>query len=163
MQKATASSLDLPEIYLHAGQMWVSPDALLLSMILGSCVAVCLFDHERLMGGATHFLLPDWRHAGGQPSTRYGNVAIASLLKQLKNQGCATANLTAKIFGGACMFDSFRDSAKAHIGERNAAIALETLYQLSIPVVAKDIGGDCGRKIKMWTRTGEVLVELVGA
>lgn len=155
------SAVALQQVYLHAGQTCASRDPLLLSMILGSCVAVCLFDHQLSIGGATHFLLPEWQHAEGQPSSRYGNVAIQVLIEQLKSLGCKTANLSAKIFGGACMFQSLRDAP--HIGSRNAAIAAELLREFSLPVIAKDVGGERGRKIRMWTNTGEVVVELVGS
>lgn len=157
----TDHSLALPEVYLHAGQTHASPDPMILSMILGSCVGVCLFERQMAIGGATHFMLPLWG-GDGQRTSRYGDIAIDALIEQLNSLGCKTANLKAKIFGGACMFQSFREKGGAHIGNRNATIALEMLSRHAIPVLANDTGGESGRKVRMWTNSGQTTVVVVG-
>jgi chemotaxis protein CheD len=134
---------------------------MVLSMILGSCVGVCLFERQMAIGGATHFMLPLWG-GDGQRTSRYGDIAIAALIEQLNGLGCKTANLKAKIFGGACMFQSLREKGGAHIGNRNATMALEMLSRHSIPVVANDTGGESGRKVRMWTNSGQTTVAVVG-
>ncbi|MBZ5508777.1 MAG: chemotaxis protein CheD [Acidobacteriia bacterium] len=154
-------SLALPEVYLHAGQTHASPEPMILSMILGSCVGVCLFEQQMAIGGATHFMLPLWS-GDGQRTSRYGDIAIAALIEQLNSLGCKTANLKAKIFGGACMFQSLREKGGDHIGSRNATIALEILSRHSIPVLANDTGGELGRKVRMWTNSGQTTVAVVG-
>lgn len=153
----------LREVYLHAGQTRSSRDPLLLSMILGSSVGICLFDHQLSMGGATHFLLPEFPQGAENASSRYGDIAVQELVGQLRTLGSKPANLTARVFGGACLFQSFRESARSHVGRRNAAVALEMLARLSIRVIEKDIAGDFGRKVKMWSNTGAVVVEVVGS
>jgi chemotaxis protein CheD len=158
---ATDHSIALPEIYLHAGQTHASREPLILSMILGSCVGVCLFEQQMAIGGATHFMLPLWS-GDGQPTSRYGDIAIDALIEQLNVLGCKTANLKAKIFGGACMFQSFREKSGTHLGSHNATIALEMLSRHSIPVLANDTGGESGRKVRMWTNSGQTTVAVVG-
>lgn len=157
----STDSIVLPEVYLHAGQTHASPEPVILNMILGSCVGLCLFEQQMAIGGATHFMLPLWS-GDGQPSSRYGDIAIDALIEQLNSLGCKTANLKAKIFGGACMFQSFREKGGAHIGNRNATIALEILSRHSIPVLANDTGGEWGRKVRMWTNSGQTTVVAVG-
>ncbi|HEY6252073.1 MAG TPA: chemotaxis protein CheD [Candidatus Angelobacter sp.] len=156
------SQLPLREIYLHPGQMHVSNQPAQISMILGSCAGVCVYDRLRAMGGATHYMLPEW-DGSGQPSPRYGDVAIDALLKQFQAYGSKPGDLEARIFGGACMFEVFRgnEGVNDHIGARNVNLAVEILSRLGIAIVAKDTGGENGRKLKMQSDTGMVLVSLI--
>ena len=73
--------------YLHAGQYFSSAEPTRVTTILGSCVAVCLWDLELGAGGVCHFLLPHWAGTG-RVSPRFGNVAVASLVEGLVTLGC---------------------------------------------------------------------------
>lgn len=152
----------LREIYLHPGQMHVSRDPAQISMILGSCAGVCLYDRYRSMGGATHYMLPEW-DGSGQPSPRYGDIAIEGLFKQFQACGSRPADLEAKIYGGACMFNVFRgrEDVNDHIGSRNVSLAVSILSRIGIAIIAKDTGGENGRKLKMQSDTGIVQVSLI--
>lgn len=156
------NQLPLREIYLHPGQMYVSNQPAQISMILGSCAGVCVYDRVRTLGGATHYMLPEW-DGSGQPSPRYGDVAIDGLLKQFQAYGSKPADLEARIFGGACMFEVFRGSegVNDHIGVRNVNLAAEILSRFGIAIVTRDTGGENGRKLKMQSDTGVVLVSLI--
>ena len=156
------SELPLREIYLHPGQMHVSSQPANISMILGSCAGVCVYDRLRLLGGATHYMLPEW-DGSGQPSLRYGDLAMEALLKQFQAYGSKPSDLEARIFGGACMFEVFRGSEgrNDHIGARNVSMAVDILSRLGIAIVAKDTGGENGRKLKMQSDTGIVLVSMI--
>src|SRR5438105_2495580 len=138
------------EIYLHPGQTHISAEPVQISMILGSCAGVCLYDRRQAIGGATHYMLPQWE-GPGVPSTRYGDVALDVLLKQFQAYGSVPNDLEAKVFGGACMFQAFRaeNGSEEHIGFRNIQMALQIFSRLGIVIVAKDTGGENGRKIKM--------------
>jgi chemotaxis protein CheD len=158
----STKALPYKEIYLHPGQMYVSREPVQISMILGSCAGVCLYDRRRAIGGATHYMLPQW--AGpGTPSTRYGDVALDVLLKQFQEHGSGPKDLEAKIFGGACMFAVFRaeNGSDDHIGSRNVNMALQTFLQLGIVIASRDTGGENGRKIKMQSDTGLVAVSVI--
>jgi chemotaxis protein CheD len=158
----STKALPYKEIYLHPGQMYVSREPVQISMILGSCAGVCLYDRRRAIGGATHYMLPQW--AGpGTPSTRYGDVALDVLLKQFQEHGSGPKDLEAKIFGGACMFEVFRaeNGSDDHIGSRNVNMALQTFSRLGIVIAARDTGGENGRKIKMQSDTGSVAVSVI--
>lgn len=152
----------LKEIYLHPGQTAVSREPAYISMILGSCVGVCLFDPHLSIGGATHYMLAKW-NGTGQPSSRYGDVAIKSLIEQLRALGSKTSDLRAMVFGGARMFEAFRREDGDHIGVRNASIAMELLDRYAIGIVTKNLGGNRGRKLKMQTDTGATVVTLIGS
>lgn len=142
--------------FLHAGQVHVSSSGEPILLILGSCVAVCIWDSLNAIGGATHYLLPVW-DGRGSASPRYGNVAIGALLERLTEAGAQRARLRAKVFGGACLFNSTRaaDSDNFHLGKRNVQMALEVLSAERIPVVSVDAGKDQGLRIVFHTGTGE--------
>lgn len=141
---------------LHAGQVFVSSEGESVVIILGSCVAVCIWDAVRGIGGATHYMLPTW-DGKGVASPRYGNVAISILLRKLSEAGADRAQLRAKIFGGGCLFDSMREpnaNKEQHLGGRNVDIAQEMLSKARIPVVSTEVGGDRGQRIVFRADTG---------
>lgn len=154
---APVNGLPLKEVYLHPGQTYVSEQPAQITMILGSCASVCFYNRRQGVGGATHYILPNWDGLG-QPSPRYGDVAINTLLQQLRALGSRPGDLEARVFGGACMFQAFRapNLGEDHIGSRNIEVAIKTLARLEIVIVAKDTGGENGRKVKMHTGTGLV-------
>src|SRR5690242_8209452 len=91
--------------FLHIGQICVSAKRQSIVLILGSCVAVCIWDPLSAIGGATHYLLPTW-DGKGTPSARYGNVAISELLLGLLDAGARRDQLRAKVFGGGRLFET---------------------------------------------------------
>lgn len=107
--------------YLHPGQLLVSAQACAVTTILGSCVAVCLWDPVAQIGGINHFLLPTFS-GQGIASPRFGNIAIKELLDQLAQLGSQKHNLLAKMFGGACVLEAFRQR-QHHLGTKNIEIA----------------------------------------
>ena len=132
-------------------------------IILGSCVAVCIWDPSQGIGGATHFMLPT-SDEKGMPSPRFGNVAISMLLQKLLAAGAGRGKLRAKIFGGGCLFDSMREPnaiREQHLGSRNVDIALEMLAKAHIPVVSSEVGGDRGQRIVFCTDTGHSVKSLL--
>lgn len=146
--------------FLHAGQVYVSAEPESIVIILGSCVAVCIWDPISGIGGATHYLLPEWDKRG-TASLRYGNVSISALLQKLIDTGVDRHKLRAKIFGGGCLFDTMRKAgaSKDHLGQRNVEIATEILLLGRIPVMSSDIGGGRGKRVVFHTDTGEATVE----
>jgi len=145
--------------FLHAGQVHVSAQSQSIVMILGSCVGVCLWDPVHHIGGATHYLLPEW-DGRGTASARYGTVAIETLLQKLIEAGAKREQLIAKVFGGGCLFDSMRGSEarKDSLGERNVETAMAMLGRERVPIVYADVRKDRGQRIVFHTGTGESLV-----
>jgi chemotaxis protein CheD len=145
--------------YLQPGQVFSSADPTEVTTVLGSCVAVCLWDRRMRMGGANHFLLP-LLASGANASPRYGNVAIEQLIRDVRGLGCRPQDLTAKVFGGASMIEVFRD-VRGHLGSKNVEVARHVLQANGIPVVAEDVLGNRGRKLIFHTESGVVLVRLL--
>ena len=138
--------------YLLPGQLYASAEPCHIKTILGSCVAICLWDRWRGAGGMNHFLLPSSRQ--GQPtSLRYGDEATRVLLELLDGLGCQVPNLCAKVFGGAALCQS-RDRYGISLGAKNVAAALSLMKSAGIPVAAQETGGLQGRRLIFNTDDG---------
>jgi len=140
--------------YLLPGQLHASAEPCQIRTILGSCVAICLWESRQRIGGMNHFLLPA-SSAGHPVSTRFADVATRTLLEALQTLGCRPAHLEAKIFGGASMFQR-TDRASMGLGSQNVAAALNLMKKAGIPVVIQVTGGTQGRKIMLNTDDGAV-------
>ena len=128
-----------------------------LTTVLGSCIAVCLFDRDRAIGGMNHFLLPS-REGAAVANVRYGAYAMEMLINGLLKDGARRARLEAKIFGGAMMLGGMRDIGAANIDFTRGFLADE-----GIPVTAESVGGSRARRVRFWAATGQAKQLLVSA
>ncbi|HEX8704560.1 MAG TPA: chemotaxis protein CheD [Myxococcaceae bacterium] len=147
--------------YLHPGELFTSAAPAEVTTILGSCVALCLWDLQLHVGGVNHFLLPS-PPSGEAPSIRYGDTAIPRLVEELEGLGSQRRNLRAKLFGGASVGMGFRLSGRPQLGERNVELARRMLAELGISIVAEDLGGTSGRKLRFRTDDGTALLKKLG-
>lgn len=141
--------------FLFPGSTHVDAEECEITTVLGSCVAVCLWDQRHGGGGMNHFMLPLW-NGEGLATPKYGTIAMERLLEQVLAIGARKEHLVAKVFGGANLLAT--SSAACPIGERNIELAMTQLEEWRIAVVATDLGGRVGRKIIMNTMTGVVLL-----
>jgi chemotaxis protein CheD len=123
-----------------------------VTTILGSCVAVGLWDPGSGVGGLNHFLLPRWT-GGDLESKRFGNVAVRALIREVVAAGGRRRGLQAKLFGGACVLRAFQNGGW-HLGRKNVEVARQILLDESIPVAAEDVEGERGRKLIFQTHDG---------
>ena len=72
----------LSKIFIYPGNLEVSVKPIMFTTILGSCVAVCIWDNKLKFGGMNHFMLPLW-NGEGLASPKYGNIAIDKLVKKM--------------------------------------------------------------------------------
>jgi len=145
------------KFYLHPGMLFTSTRGHAVTTILGSCIAVCLWDPLGRMGGINHFLLPAW-NGEGAPSTRFGDIAIRELISQVTAIGANRNQLLAKLFGGACVLEAFQSST-THLGTQNSNLAKRVLREQGIPLVGEDVGGRKGRKLIFHTHNGTAWVK----
>lgn len=145
-----------PLVHLHPGQLYVASTPGTVMTILGSCVAVCLWDPLVHVAGINHYLLPSIPAASSHDA-RYGNTAMQRLIDDIVSAGASKHRLIAKIFGGANVILAF--SPKKSIGEQNADIAREVLTRNGIKIEAEQTGGRRGRKLHFDTGTGAVRVK----
>ncbi len=141
--------------YLYPSALFAHKEPYLVDTILGSCVAVCLYDTQLHIGGINHYMLPLW-NGEGLASPKFGNVATEKLIQKMIQLGCQPHNLIAKVFGGANQMNSTMD-----IGDRNIEIAKQVLEKFNIPIVAENTGGTIGRKLKYETHTGKVMMKFL--
>lgn len=140
--------------YLYPGQLAAFREETLISTLLGSCVAVALFDSQNRVGGLNHFLLPECS-PNEVPTPRYGSFAIPQLVEEVLQLGARRENLKAKIYGGGNVIDA--GQLGLSVGTRNIQFAEKTLKDLRIPIVDQDTGGESARTIRFNTSTSEVL------
>ena len=149
------SAAGRPEVRIHVGQgeHHISADPnVMLTTVLGSCVAACLTDPLAGVGGMNHFLLPDGAGAGTDAGRRYGAYAMELLINELIKAGARRERLEAKLFGGGRMFDSLRD-----VGVANADFAERFLRDEGIRVVGGSLRGAGGRRLHYWPASGRAL------
>lgn len=119
-----------------------------MTTILGSCVAACMWDPVAGVGGMNHFLLPG-DMSDRSSNLRYGVNAMELLINGLLKKGADRARLKVKLFGGAKMFDG-----SAEIGVKNARFAEWYMENENLQVVNSCLGGQRGRKIRFWPVSG---------
>ena len=142
--------------FIHVGQIHVDVAPASISTILGSCVAVCLYERKSGIGGMNHYLLPFW-NGNSLQSPKFGNIAIPKLIESMLERGVNIKNMEAKIFGGASM--NISASSNMMIGEKNILVAREILKEYRIPIVAEDVGRENGRKIQFNLQNAKVLLK----
>ena len=120
--------------------------------VLGSCVAVCLFDRANGVGGMNHYLLPGGADADEQ-SLKYGVFALELLVNGLLKSGANREGLRAKIFGGGRLTPSLK-----HIGVENVQIARDFLKTEGIPIERQSVFGTQGRRVHFHPASGRARV-----
>lgn len=139
-------------VSLLQGEAKVSADrAVVLSTVLGSCVASCLFDPVAGIGGMNHFLLPEAPVGQGQGDSHYGSFLMALLVQQMLSGGARKDRLVAHLYGGA----NLRSGMKA-IGTANSRFALAFLEREQIRLLHSDLGGSQARRLEFRPAAGQV-------
>lgn len=116
----------------------------MMTIGLGSCIGLTLYDDTIKSGAMVHIMLPDSAGRTDRPG-KYADTAIALLIKELTALGCKNRSLVAKMAGGSCMFEYF--GANLNIGERNAERVRGLLKEHHIQLAAEDVGGKVGRSV----------------
>jgi chemotaxis protein CheD len=146
------------KFYLLPGAFFADRKPHTIDTILGSCIAVVLWDSVLRIGSINHFMLPKW-NGEGTPSYKYGDVAIAGIIQKMVQMGSKKVNLKAKVFGGSFTYNA---NGIFQIGQRNIDITFELLKEANIPVVSQSVGGSLSRKVVFHSDTGDVLVKFMG-
>lgn len=154
---------------IHPGEYLVSDNDIIICTVLGSCVAVCLWDSQQKHGGVNHFMLPGSPVVSDSEKSklnfnsygaRYGMYAMELLINELLKKGSQRENLHAKVFGGATMFNYKQQQSKS-ISQANGDFALEYLKTEHIRIESFDLGGLQARKIFFFVKSGKVLLKRI--
>lgn len=138
--------------FLTPGHIYYSREPVKVGAVLGSCVAVCLWDRRKKCGGMNHYIRPATNKAT-HATAQFGNVAISALIKMMIDAGCKPENMVAQVLGGAS-----RPDESGEVGLKNVKMAREILKRRGIRIFSEDVGGHLGRKIIFDTETGHVAV-----
>jgi len=157
------SQFEQEVVTIHPGEYYATRDDTIISTVLGSCVAVGLYDESLAMGGLNHFMLPGEvgrDDLARNPNAKYGMYAMELLVNDLMKIGARKSALKAKVFGGASVL-RMSGVSSARIPQSNIDFALEYLREEGIPISASDVGGREPRKIFFYARSGKVLLKRI--
>lgn len=138
-----------------------SPD-IAATYALGSCVGICIIDKIKQIAGLAHIMLPQNPNPNDDKNVfKYADTGIAEMIRLMEKDGCLRMRMTAKIAGGAKMFEISDDknSSIGNIGERNVLAVKRVLQDLKIRIVAEDTGLNYGRTIFFDSSSGELFVK----
>ncbi len=136
-----------------------------LRTLLGSCVGVAFHDREGRLGALIHVVLPSSRGIEVDHPGKYADTAIPAVLAEIERRAGprVRSRLTAKLAGGARMFQVATDAnGTLDIGRRNQEAIEAILSELRIPVLARDLGGNAGRRLTLDTVSGIVAIKVPG-
>lgn len=134
------------------GEYYVDTEDILVMTTLGSCIAACIWDRERRIGGMNHFMLPE----GAGDSGRYGTYAMELLINEMMKRGASRLSMEAKIFGGGAVISGMNS---INVGERNTKFVTEFLSTERIPIVSKDVLDIYPRKVCFLPASGKAMVK----
>jgi len=149
---------DREVVTIFPGECFVSSSPVVISTLLGSCVAVCMRDPLSGIGGMNHFMLPlpgSFASGGSWAmKTKYGCYAMEQLINGILNRGGTKSQLELKVFGGAKLYEGSSD-----VGASNLEWIVEFIDREGLRVLASDVGRDVARSIFYHTDSGRVLMK----
>lgn len=135
----------------------------LVTLGLGSCVAIMIYDPDVPAAGMAHVLLPSQSLARDHSNpARFPETAVPLLVERLRALGATPGRLVAKLAGGASMFSQLLQPGTIQMGERNVVAARAALRAAGIPIVREAVGGTVGRSVRFDVASGEVEIRSVG-
>jgi chemotaxis protein CheD len=138
-------------------------DGVLVTLGLGSCVAIMLHDPLARAGAMAHVLLPSKSLARDVSNhAKFPETAVPLLVERLRAMGAEPRRLVAKLAGGASMFSQLMTPGTIQMGERNVVASRNALRAAAIPIVREAVGGERGRTIRFRVADGRVEIRSVG-
>jgi chemotaxis protein CheD len=151
------------EIVVRVADMRAGRGAdVLLTVGLGSCVAILLHDSAARVAGLAHVLLPSpaLSRKDDNPA-KFPQTAVPRLLELMAEQGGSPRRVTARLVGGASMFAGLAAPGTIQMGERNVVASRQTLHHAGLPLIGEATGGDYGRTVRLWAADGRVEISSV--
>jgi chemotaxis protein CheD len=150
------------EIAVRMGEIAVSasPNELLMSIGLGSCIGLALVDQRRGIAGLAHVMLPEAPGPNAAPG-KFADLAVPALIARTVALGTSRRSLQAVLVGGAQMFSLNGGGGSLDIGVRNEAAVRGMLADEQIPVLAAATRGSKGRTVRVWPG-GAVVAKAAG-
>jgi len=144
---------------IHPGEFYVSDSDIIIGTLLGSCIAISMYDLDHGIAGMNHFMLPG-EELGNNVSVdkhaKYGVSAINQLLDEIIKRGANRKKIKAKIFGGGHVLNTKLGSSS--IPSENIKLAKIMMEFEDIPIISSDVGGNFMRKVLLEVKTGKVFL-----
>lgn len=142
----------------------LNDEGVLVTLGLGSCVGIALYDRQTRVGGLAHILLDESqkfckRGSNSFNPAKYVDTALPLLLKKMESLGASKSSVVAKIAGGSSLFN-FNTGQKG-VGEKNVQAARQILQDLKIELISEDVGGSHGRTMRFFVETGQVVIKTI--
>ena len=125
----------------------------LITYALGSCIGICLYDARLKLAALVHIMLPLNMEAGRTNVMKYADTGIKETLKQMEAMGARRTRITAKIAGGAKMFET-GSASLGNIGQRNIESVHMNLKKEGIRLLKEDVGGTVARTLLFDVNSG---------
>lgn len=155
-----SSAATLRRVRIMSGELFASDSPALVSTLLGSCVAACVFDKGRGIGGMNHFMLPSGDGGGGYSAICFGTNAMELLINELLRLGARRDQLEARVFGAAHVIVGTELSGK--VSAENAKFIREFLANERIPISEECLGGTRPLMVSFETHTGRASARVAG-
>ena len=167
----TPHKSSLPRLYLKQCEMSILDHPALISTILGSCVAVTLYNSRLGIAAISHALLPHCRRhtyvnsvndlltddcSRCNDAFKYVDCSVSMMAETFARFGIRPAETQVQLYGGAKMFISGNENAPPSVGLQNSTVAKQVIADHGLTLFASDIGGSLGRKLYFNTQTGKV-------
>lgn len=145
---------------IQPGELYVTTHDEAIATVLGSCISACIRDVDLGVGGMNHFMLPVKGSVHDKDlittdAGRYGHWAMENLINHILKAGGRRRVLEVKIFGGGNVLRSVSST----ISDQNIKFVIDYLYNENLAIKAKDVGGNTGRIVIYYPKTGRALVK----
>lgn len=159
VEKRTGSVVKVDVAQFQVGQA----PTLMMTMALGSCLGIVLYDASAGIGALAHAMHPRRERVKNNANrAKFVDTVIPAMIERMLQWGAHRERIVAKIFGGARMFGAFKGcQGVLQIGDENIVAGREILAELAIPIAAESVGGASGRTITFDVSDGSVLVRYV--
>lgn len=148
------------ERFIKMNELYVTKAACLIRTVVGSCIALCLWDGHCQIAGMGHIMLP---RSNGDPAVlpgKYADTAVKALVSMMVEKGGTVSNMQASCVGGASMFQNHYPKCES-VGKKNYSIVKKELLDFGIPIVTEAVGGTSGRKVELDCITGAVTISML--
>ena len=126
----------------------------LITYALGSCIGICLYDPLTKVGALVHIMLPLNMETGRTHPMKYADTGVRETLKMMESMGASRARITAKIAGGAKMFEISGGGSLGNVGQRNIESVRIVLKREGIRLLKEDVGGTVARTLSFDVSNG---------
>ncbi len=157
------AKFNMEMVTIFPGEYHATRESRIIATVLGSCIAVAMFDPVKRISGMNHFMLPNTVNKDNfflSKSGKYGMFAMELLINDLLKLGGDRSHFKAKVFGGGSVLQR-TEGFTSKVPENNIEFAFEYLKAEKIPVVARDVGGTEARKVFFFTDTAKIRLKRI--